>query len=167
MTTTDYTVRHAFPCDDAAIARLESICFPEAEAAPFQAISERVRVYPEHFTLVEHDGSIVGVVNGPLTLEKDLVDEMYADTSYHNPSGPWQMIFGVETHPDHRRLGVAELALTAFLEYARSVGARGAVLTCKEKLIHYYAKFGFVSEGVSSSGHGGATWYQMRLTFPT
>ena len=31
--------------------------------------------------------------------------------------------------------------------------------------MHYYAKFGFVSEGVSASTHGGVVWYQMRLTF--
>ena len=44
-------------------------------------------------------------------------------------------------------------------------GRRGLVLTCKDRLVHYYAKFGFVSEGVSSSTHGGVVWYQMRLTF--
>ena len=40
-----------------------------------------------------------------------------------------------------------------------------AVLTCKEALVHYYAKFGFVNEGVSGSTHGGVVWYQMRLKF--
>lgn len=50
-------------------------------------------------------------------------------------------------HPDHPR------------------GCAGLVLTCKEHLLHYYAKFGFVSEDVSHSTHGGAVWYQMRLTF--
>lgn len=39
------------------------------------------------------------------------------------------------------------------------------MLTCKEHLLHYYAKLGFVNEGVSGSVHGGAVWYQMRLTF--
>lgn len=29
--------------------------------------------------------------------------------------------------------------------------------------MHYYAKFGFVNEGVSGSTHGGVVWYQMRL----
>ena len=37
------------------------------------------------------------------------------------------------------------------------------MLTCKDKLLHYYAKFGFVNEGVSASTHGGVVWYQMRL----
>ena len=39
------------------------------------------------------------------------------------------------------------------------------VLACKEEKIHFYEKFGFVNEGVSKSKHGGARWYQMRLTF--
>ena len=47
------------------------------------------------------------------------------------------------------------------------IGSRYAflMLTCKDKLIHYYAKFGFVNEGVSASVHGNVTWYQMRLSF--
>ena len=48
---------------------------------------------------------------------------------------------------------------------AKAQGRKGLVLTCKEHLVHYYAKFGFVSEGVSVSEHGGAKWYQMRLEF--
>jgi hypothetical protein len=39
------------------------------------------------------------------------------------------------------------------------------VLACKEDKVPYYEKFGFVNEGLSGSRHGGATWYQMRLTF--
>lgn len=166
MTTTDrYIVRHAFPCDDHKIAVLESICFPEEEAASAKMISERVRCYPEHFTLVEHEGEIISVVDGPVTVEKDLTDEMYSDTSYHNANGKWQMIFGVETHPSFRRSGIAALAMRSFLEYAKSLGLKGAVLTCKKELLAYYEKFGFINEGVSSSVHGGAVWYQMRLKF--
>ena len=37
--------------------------------------------------------------------------------------------------------------------------------TCKEHLIPYYEKFGYRNCGVSESVHGGAVWYDMRLTF--
>ncbi len=47
---------------------------------------------------------------------------------------------------------------------AKSHGRSGLVLTCKDKLINYYSKFGFVNEGISESVHGNVTWYQMRLT---
>ncbi|WP_330427550.1 hypothetical protein [Roseburia sp. OM02-15] len=33
------------------------------------------------------------------------------------------------------------------------------------KNLHYYSKFGFENEGLSGSDHGGATWYQMGITF--
>lgn len=43
---------------------------------------------------------------------------------------------------------------------------KGLVLTCKERLVLYYAKFGFVDEGVSEkSTHGNVVWHQMRLSF--
>ena len=48
---------------------------------------------------------------------------------------------------------------------ARQQGRKGLVLTCKDKLAHYYAKFGFVNEGVSQSTHGNVAWNRMRLTF--
>ena len=75
------------------------------------------------------------------------------------------MIFGVDTIPAYRRRGCAEQVLNRVIEDTRKAGRKGLVLTCKEHLVHYYAKFGFVSEGVSGSTHGGVRWYQMRLTF--
>ena len=40
------------------------------------------------------------------------------------------------------------------------------MLTCKERLIPYYVKFGFKDEGVSDkSTHGNVVWHQMRLVF--
>lgn len=40
------------------------------------------------------------------------------------------------------------------------------MLTCKERLVPYYAKFVFVDEGVSEkSTHGNVVWHQMRLSF--
>ena len=64
-----------------------------------------------------------------------------------------------------RRIAGQVTAIERAIADARAQGRRGLVLTCKDRLVHYYAKFGFVSEGVSSSTHGGVVWYQMRLTF--
>ena len=95
----------------------------------------------------------------------DLTDEMYADASLHRENGAWQMIFGVNTIPACRQTGVRRAAAAAGHCRARAQGRKGLVLTCKEALVHYYAKFGFVNEGVSGSTHGGVVWYQMRLKF--
>ena len=48
---------------------------------------------------------------------------------------------------------------------AKDQGRKGLVLTCKDRLVHYYAKFGFENEGVSESVHGNVVWNQMRLKF--
>ena len=45
---------------------------------------------------------------------------------------------------------------------AEAAGRKGLVLTCKERLIPYYSKFGYVNEGLSVSMHGNAVWYEMR-----
>ena len=48
---------------------------------------------------------------------------------------------------------------------AKKQNRRGLVLTCKDALVQFYAKFGFVDEGMSESVHGGVPWHEMRLTF--
>ena len=48
---------------------------------------------------------------------------------------------------------------------AKNKGRKGLILTCKDRLIHYYAKFGYKNMGVSESVHGGAVWYDMILEF--
>ena len=51
------------------------------------------------------------------------------------------------------------------IEDAKKKGRKGLILTCKDRLIHYYAKFGYKNMGVSESVHGGAVWYDMILKF--
>ena len=55
--------------------------------------------------------------------------------------------------------------MNALLDAARAEGRRGAALTCKQALIHYYEKFGYRLLGLSASQHGGAVWYDMLLEF--
>ena len=100
-----------------------------------------------------------------VTNEPDLTDEMYEDASMHDESGDWQMIFGVNTIPEYRKQGCAAVLIRQAIEDAKEQGRKGLVLTCKDRLIRYYAKFGFENEGVSASVHGNVVWYQMRLTF--
>ena len=152
--------------DLAAVAAVEGACFPAAEAATEKDFAARLAVYPNHFWMLEEDdGTLVSFVNGLVTDEPLLRDEMYADASLHNEHGVWQMVFGVNTLPQYRRQGLAGQVLERVIADARAQGRKGCVLTCKDKLIHYYEKFGFQNEGVSASTHGGVVWYDMRLTF--
>ena len=147
------------------IAQVEALCFPLAEAADQSSIQRRLSVFPDRFWLLWEGDTLVSFVNGMLTDLPDLSDEMYENASLHSPEGTWQMIFGVDTIPAFRRQGCAERVLKYAIDQCRKENRRGLVLTCKEHLLHYYAKFGFQNEGISPSVHGNVTWYQMRLTF--
>ncbi len=157
-------IRTATMKDLSAAAALEAACFPAAEAASEENLRGRLAVYPNHFWLLWEGNELVGMVNGMTTDEPDLRDEMYEAAGLHDENGRWQMIFGVGTAPDWRRRGCAERLLRRAIADAGVQGRAGLVLTCKEGLIHYYAKFGFADEGVSRSVHGNVVWHQMRLT---
>ena len=130
-----------------------------------EEFAERIKFYGDHFWLMFDADKLISFVDGFVTDQPDLTDEMYENASMHNEKGAWQMIFGVNTIPSYRQHGYAgELIRKAILD-AKSHGRKGLVLTCKDKLIHYYASFGFVDEGISESVHGNVVWHQMRLTF--
>ncbi len=158
-------IRTATTADLAQIAQIEAVCFPTAEAATPLSFGQRLQSYPNHFWLLLDGTVMVGFVNGMVTDVPDLRDEMYEDAGMHNENGAWQMIFGVDIIPDYRCRGCAGKLLSHVIQEARGQGRKGLVLTCKEPLLHYYGKFGFVSEGISQSSHGDVRWYQMRLTF--
>ena len=158
-------IRHATIHDLDEIARVEAECFPPAEAASRASFAGRLEKYPDHFWLMFDEGELISFVNGMVSDEENLADEMYADASMHNPDGRWQMIFGVNTVPARRRNGCAARLIRQAIDEARRQGRAGLILTCKDHMLRYYAKFGFVNEGPSASEHGGAAWYQMRLTF--
>ena len=146
------------------IAAVEAACFPVAEAATKAEFAERIQHYGDHFFLLYDKQKLLAFVDGFVTDEQNLTDEMYENAAMHNENGTWQMIFGVNTLPDYRRQGYAGELICHAIEDARMQGRKGLVLTCKEKLISYYGKYGFVDEGVSDkSTHGNVQWHQMRL----
>ena len=159
-------IRNATIEDLFAISSVEAQCFPVEEAATEEEFSERLKYYGNHFWLMFDEERLIAFVDGFVTNEADLTDEMYEKADMHDENGQWQMIFGVNTIPEYRRNGYAGELINRAIEDARNQGRRGLVLTCKDKLVDYYAKFGFVNEGKSSkSQHGGVAWNQMRLTF--
>lgn len=159
-------IRYATIEDIKAITAVETECFPPAEAATEKEFIERVRYYGNHFWLMFEQEKLIAFVDGVVTDEPDLTDEMYENASMHNENGAWQMIFGVNTLPTYRKYGYAGKLIRRAIEDAKQQGRKGLVLTCKDKLVPYYAKFGFQDEGVTDkSTHGNVVWHQMRLTF--
>ena len=158
-------IRTATINDLKQVTEVESRCFPAAEAATESDYRERLEIYPNHFWLVFEGDRLVSFVDGMVTDEPHLKDEMYKNAKLHNEKGDWQMIFGVNTIPEYRRQGIAGEIIMRVIEDSKRQNRKGIVLTCKEKLIPYYSKLGFVNEGISESSWGGEVWYEMRLTF--
>lgn len=158
-------IRTADMSDLERITGVEAGCFPEAEAAKAEDFKKRLEIYPNHFLLMFDGDRLISFVDGFVTDEPDLTDEMYENSNMHNENGAWQMIFGVNTVPEYRGKGYAGTLIKKFISDAEQQGRKGVVLTCKEKLISYYEKFGFKNEGVSASVHGNVIWYQMRIEF--
>ena len=162
-------IRMATIDDLDAITSVEADCFPPAEAATKEEFARRIKAYGTHFWLLCEKGyegeKLIAFVDGMVTDKKNLTDEMYEKAELHNEHGAWQMIFGVNTVPAYRKRGCAGELIKRAIADAKAQGRKGLVLTCKDRLIPYYAGFGFIHEGVSESVHGNAVWNQMRLTF--
>ena len=159
-------IRHARQNEGRELAEIESICFPIAEAGSEKEIRERLAVFPENFYVAAtQDGKIAGFINGCTTDEPILRDELYHNVSLHNPEGAYQTVFGLNVLPQYRRQGIAEQLVRTMLSAAEQSGKKGMILTCKEHMIPYYEKFGFVNYGVADSAHGGAIWYNMQIHF--
>ena len=159
-------IRYATMADLDDIASVESECFPVLEAATKEEFEQRIKYYGNHFWLMFDEGKLIAFVDGFVTDEDDLTDEMYENASMHNENGAWQMIFGVNTMPEYRRRGLAGELIRCAIDNALEVGRKGLVLTCKDELVHYDAGFGFKDEGITDkSTHGNVAWHQMRLEF--
>ena len=169
-------IRHATMEDLDAIEAVEAACFPPAEAASNESLTARVAAYPDHFWLLVNtdddntpfpsrveDGTLVGFVDGMAINEPNLADAMYDDADMHDEHGVWQMIFGVDVAPVYQHRGCASYLLRQVILDAAKAGRKGLVLTCKERLVGFYARLGFVDEGLSDSTHGNVVWHQMRL----
>lgn len=158
-------IRKAKQSDLDRIAEIESICFPQGQAAGREAFRDRLCSFSDYFMVMcDEYGKVVSFINGFTTDIPDLTDEMYKNAYMHDKNGTWQMVFGLCTLPEYRQRGFAQRLLKEFIRQARLQGRKGVVLTCKQQLITYYEKFGFVSEGVSCGSFiGEVQWYQMRL----
>lgn len=158
-------IRNAKIEEGERLAEIERICFPPAEAASREDVLERIQVFPENFIVAVLDETIVGFINGCNNDEPHLPDEMYHDVKLHKPDGAYQTVFGLNVLPEYRNQGIAGKLVKRYIEIARERGRKGVILTCKDHMVHYYEKFGFVYHGVADSTHGGEKWNDMKLIF--
>lgn len=159
----DYRIRQVRNEDLDAVTAVEAVCFPEAEAAGREAFRMRIEAFPESFFVAETGEGIIGFINGAVTDQRTISDEMFEEAALHKPDGAYQSVFGLDVMPEYRCQGIAAALMKHLIEAARERGKKGVILTCKEALIPYYARFGYQNLGVSESVHGGAVWYDMIL----
>ena len=119
------TIRTAQMEDIDAITAVETECFPPAEAATREEFAERLKYYKDHFWLMFDEAHLVAFVDGMVSNQKDLTDEMYEKAELHEEQGDWQMIFGVNTIPAYRRCGLAEQLLKELLQMQKPREEKG------------------------------------------
>lgn len=162
----DYSIRGIRKEDLDRVSEVETFCFPPEEAANRKSLEDRLNHFPESFLVAGlSDGTIIGFINGCVTDEETICDEMFENAGAHNPRGAYQSVFGLDVIKEWRGRGVGAALMTRFIEEAENMGRKGMILTCKERLISYYEKFGYRNRGISRSVHGGAVWYDMQLDF--
>lgn len=156
-------IRNVQRKDTECVAAIEAICFPKAEAASGDALAARIAAFPESFLVAEADGEVIGFINGCATDSAVIYDELYYAAKLHRPMGKNLAVFGLDVVPEYQRQGVAAQLMNRFIQLGRKSGHKNIILTCKQQLIHYYEKFGYVNLGISQSTHGGAQWFDMTL----
>lgn len=67
---------------------------------------------------------LIAFLDGFVTDEPDLTDEMYAKASMHDENGAWQMLFGLNTLPEYRKTATRANCSTVPLRMRESRGER-------------------------------------------
>lgn len=161
---TNLSIAKATYEDWATIIAIEHLCFPPSEAASEAAIKERLSVYPQGCLVARLNNEIIGFINAGATDAEVTEDVFFASMNHHSDDGKHLVVFGLDVHPDHQRQGYARQLMWAFIAYANKEKKSAILLTCKKHLIDFYTSFGYENLGLSKSSHGGANWYDMKLS---
>jgi len=155
------TLRNVKFSDLPQLVVIENLCFTKEEAATKEAFEKRIHLIPDSFFVAEEGGVLIGLVNGPVIETTFITDDLFDNIKENPKSGGHQSILGLAVSPDHQKRGVASQLLTHLEKEARANKRESVTLTCKDNLIHFYEKHGYVNCAVSNSEHGGVVWYNM------
>ncbi len=148
------------PEEAEAAVEIEAVCFPPNEACKREHMLPRIAAAGDFFLVAEEKetGRIAGFINGIATGEECFRDEFFTDARIHDPRGRNIMILGLDVMPEYRLQGLGRRLME---EYGRRWKGRRLVLTCLERLVGMYEKFGFTDLGLSASVWGGERWHEM------
>ena len=158
----ELNIRNVHPSDLDRISEIEAECFPPEEAASREKYAWRLENYPDYFIAGETEKGVVSIVC-MIPMAAAVIDDDIFEMQRVS-AGTVCAVLSVMTAPAEQGSGIAGQMLDAAIETARSQGMTSMALTCKEHLLHYYARFGFEKRGLSASVHGGAVWYDMVKT---
>ncbi|MGG1662324.1 GNAT family N-acetyltransferase [Brevibacillus sp. NRS-1366] len=152
--------------DLSQLVSIEHLCFSKEEAATREAFEKRIRIIPDSFYVAEENGEIVGLINGPVIETAFINDDLFSNIKKNPSTGGYQSILGLAVHPQFQKHGIASKLLRHLESEARMKNRESITLTCKENLIRYYEKHGYLNNGLSSSEHAGEMWYNMIKKLP-
>lgn len=150
--------------DLAAVMRIERAGFTEDEAATPESMAERIATIPDTFFVAELDGAVAGFIVGPAISARYLTDDLFDHLTPNVAADKCVSVLSIAVDPDVRAQGVGTALLNAFADRAREQHRELISLTCLDRLVPYYAKHGYVNEGVADSQHAGEVWYNMVLS---
>lgn len=157
-------IRSAGAADLGAIMRIERAGFTPAEAASEASMAERIAKIPDTFLVAESAGQVVGFIVGPAISARYLTDDLFDHLTANRQADKCVAVLSIAVDPATRGQGIGTALLTAFAKQAQKQHRELISLTCLDRLVLYYAKHGYVNEGVADSQHAGEVWYNMVLS---
>ncbi|MFZ0444884.1 MAG: GNAT family N-acetyltransferase [Bacillus sp. (in: firmicutes)] len=155
------SLRNVQPTDLEQLILIENEGFSIEEAATREAFIERIQLIPDTFIVAEKEGEILGYINGPIIHQPYITDDLFEKIKENPKRGGYQSILGLAVSKQARNQGIAKILIKKIEEFAKVNERKGITLTCKQDLVSFYEKCGFVNHGISESRHGGVTWYNM------
>lgn len=155
------TLRNVQKSDLEELIVIENEGFTNEEAATREAFLERIKLIKDTFIVAEKDGVIVGYINGPVIPQLYITDDLFEEIKENPKKGGYQSILGVAVSKKARNLGIARILINKMEQLVKENERQGITLTCKQELVSFYGKLGFVNHGISESQHGGVSWYNM------
>ena len=155
-------VRQVRIADLDACAWIEETCY-EGHGASRARIERRIREYPEGFWVAVSGSRVTGFINSGCILRDDISDEQLKDLVGHDPEGRNSVIFSLAVQPEFQGRGIARSLLERFIRESRESGMHSILLICREELMLFYNRFGFVYRAPSRATYAGVPWHEMAL----
>ncbi|PJN87546.1 GNAT family N-acetyltransferase [Bacillus sp. mrc49] len=154
-------LRNVQAADLERLLLIENEGFSMEEAATREAFVDRITLISDTFIVAEKEGEILGYINGPIIDQPYITDDLFEEIKENPKSGGYQSILGLAVSKNARQQGIAKTLMEKMESLVEEHDRKGITLTCKQELVPFYEKLGFVSHGLSGSQHGGASWFNL------